>query len=216
MKLIDLLVRDLPKRGGWPEGCVEISQDTDGSVCIWKAHGARSDSGFWGHHSGVGLLQYWSGIHAMSASEDAGESIITREQYEAVLAESKMQWDGEGFPPVGCECEYKDTGTGEWMPVEIKYSSSQIVVFSGRIRFRESAVEISKDVVIDNPQFRPIRSEADKKRAKGVIALSRVDPNVVPFEYGDRLTNGSLIGSSWYELYDAIAAGKVDGIKLED
>lgn len=67
------------------------------------------------------------------------------------------EWDGEGLPPVGCECEYKDTGTGEWMTVEIKYSSSQIVVFSGRISFRDSAVELSKDVVIDKPQFLPIR-----------------------------------------------------------
>lgn len=84
-----------------------------------------------------------------------------------------MKWDGDGFPLVGCECEYKDTGTGEWMPVEIKYSSSQIVVFSGRISFSDSAVELSKDVVIDKPQFRPIRSEAERKRDEAVKEFVR-------------------------------------------
>ena len=31
------------------------------------------------------------------------------------------QWDGTGLPPVGIECEYKDTQTGKWMTVNIKY-----------------------------------------------------------------------------------------------
>lgn len=64
--------------------------------------------------------------------------------------------------------------------------------------------------------FRPIRSEADKKREKGVVALATADPKVAPFTYGEKMTNGELIGSAWYDLYDAIAAGKVPGIKLED
>ncbi|WP_432467059.1 hypothetical protein [Enterobacter roggenkampii] len=142
------------------------------------------------------------------------DEYVTREQYEAALEASKPEWDGEGLPPVGCECEYKDTGTGEWIPVEIKYSSSQIVVFSGRIRFGESAVEISKDVVIDKPQFRPIRSEADKKRENGVLSLAKA-AGAMPFRYGETLSDGELLGSSWYELYDKIAAGEVAGIRID-
>lgn len=30
MKLIDLLVQELPKRGGWPDGVTRIVQDFDG------------------------------------------------------------------------------------------------------------------------------------------------------------------------------------------
>lgn len=35
MKLIDLLVQELPKRGGWPEGVDSIYQDHDGGdFCV--------------------------------------------------------------------------------------------------------------------------------------------------------------------------------------
>ncbi len=35
MKLIDLLVQELPKRGGWPRDALSITQDDDGSLCVW-------------------------------------------------------------------------------------------------------------------------------------------------------------------------------------
>ncbi|SEP40355.1 hypothetical protein [Enterobacter sp. NFIX58] len=146
MKLIDILVRELPDLGGWPPSTESLYQNAKGRLVGTQ-----------------GCIVNTVDMKLSVVAEDTHRS-VTRQQYEATLAASKPEWDGEGLPPVGCECEYKDAGTEEWMPVEIKYSSNQIVVFSGRIRFRESAVEISKDVVIDNPQFRPIRSEADRKR----------------------------------------------------
>ena len=33
MKLIDILVEELPKRGGWPDGVVCFAQDVDGFFC---------------------------------------------------------------------------------------------------------------------------------------------------------------------------------------
>lgn len=48
MKLIDLLVQELPKRGGWPEGAESVVQDADdsefyfftgGSVKMAVSHG---------------------------------------------------------------------------------------------------------------------------------------------------------------------------------
>ncbi|EPO4108704.1 hypothetical protein ACUADT_001097 [Enterobacter cloacae] len=106
------------------------------------------------------------------------------------------------MPPAGCECEYKDIGTGEWIPVEIKYSSSQIVVFSGRISFRDCSVELSKDVVIDKPKFRPIRSEADKKRDEAIDEITRVMGVFAVKEVGK-------------DIYDAIAAGKIPHIRID-
>lgn len=176
MKLIDILVQELPMRGGWPNGSTRCMQ-TDGLYVTFPDIGDHCD------------------FVAKCMAE--GPRIATREQYEAALAASKTDWDGEGLPPVGCECEYKDTGTGEWVSVEIKYSSSQIVVFSGGIRFIESAVEISKDVVIDKPQFRPIRSEADKKKEEAVFAIAE-------------LCRGSASNGHSAELiYDAIKSGKI-------
>ena len=186
MKLIDILVKELPKLGGWPIGADSIYQNAKG------------------HLVGVqGCIVSPVDMEFGVVAEDVHRS-VTREQYEAALTASKSEWDGEGLPPVGCECEYKDTRTGEWMPVDIKYSSSQIVVFSGRIRFRESAVEISKDVVIDNPQFRPIRSEADKKKEEAIKAIDDAQSQVFDQD------------STFSEyLYDTIAAGKIPHIRIE-
>ena len=38
MKLIDLLVKELPKRGGWPHDALSITQDNDGSLCVWNTN----------------------------------------------------------------------------------------------------------------------------------------------------------------------------------
>lgn len=106
------------------------------------------------------------------------------------------QWDGTGLPPVGTECEYKDTQTGKWMPVNIKYASDQVVVLMGCERVWGTLVEIAKDVVIDKPEFRPLRTE----REKAVEKLRQV----------------LNVGRNTYEdaenLYDAIVAGKIDGL----
>lgn len=37
----------------------------------------------------------------------------------------------------------------------------------------------------------------------------------MPFRYGETLSDGELLGSSWYELYDKIAAGEVTGIRID-
>ena len=34
MTLLELLRQELPKRGGWPEGALSITQDNDGSLCV--------------------------------------------------------------------------------------------------------------------------------------------------------------------------------------
>lgn len=107
------------------------------------------------------------------------------------------QWNGTGLPPVGTECEYKDTQTGEWMPVNIKYASDQIVVLMGCERLWGTLVEIAKDVVIDKPEFRPLRTERDK-------AVEQM----IEFH---RNTLGSH-DDSMRQLYDAIVAGKIDGL----
>lgn len=187
MKLIDLLVRELPKRGGWPALIKGIDLPLAGNELItsWKAN--------------TELNQFVSVTY--------GKETITREQYEAAIAAAQQPvWDGEGFPPVGCECERSWCGD-KWLRCTVLFVSDETIVV--KLPTRENAYR-RNDV-----KFRPLRSEADKKRAEGVIALSRVDPSVAPFEYGAKHSDGSLIGPFWYELYDAIAAGKIPHIRIE-
>lgn len=100
MKLIDLLVKELPKRGGWPEVALNATQDKDGEVCF--SSGAVPEFGYAAWEGGD-----WCGneFHTIRASDYAA-AIITRDQYEAALAASKavvghngwINWAGGDCP----------------------------------------------------------------------------------------------------------------------
>ncbi|ELQ6160116.1 hypothetical protein R2281_003883 [Cronobacter dublinensis] len=209
MKLIDLLVQELPKRDGWPDGAACAVQDLTKQICFSSAmEGIQFRNEMWRDGKWQGA---WLNSYVDELAEDYATAIINREQYEAALSAAQQPvWDGEGLPPVGCECE-AIYGRDAWFKVKI------IAHDSGRVIGRWLEGDRNDDLLDYSHQesFRPIRSEADKKRAEGVIALSRVDPSVAPFEYGAKHSDGSLIGPFWYELYDAIAAGKIPHIRIE-
>lgn len=95
--------------------------------------------------------------------------VVTREQYEAALAASKQEWDGEGLPPVGCECEYETKFHG-WQPVRIELIKSEGIAFTWLANSQDynglDCVGVQK-----SGSFRPIRSEEDKKRDEVIEAL---------------------------------------------
>lgn len=210
MKLIDLLVQELPKRGGWLEGALSITQDNDGSLCVWDTNDPHYDGFSWKHHTGNSLMYFWHGEWTMPLASDHKESIVTYWQYKAALALSqKPAWNGKGLPPVGCECEYLDNN-GKWYPVTIKYASDQLVVISGvtRILGVEHGTEIAKDIIIDKPRFRQLRTEAERKRDEAIEAIDWYMPECIPD------TPNEFYHAK--KIYDAIAAGKIPGVKLDD
>lgn len=79
MKLIDLLVKELPKRGGWPGATHALVQNSSG--CIYRAGG------------GPPLLN-------ARRSDDWELAEVTREQYESALADSDgwIEWGGGECP----------------------------------------------------------------------------------------------------------------------
>ena len=83
MKLIDILVRELPERGGWPETASTATQDSDGEICFSSGGKHEYSISSWkgGKWTGDGFMAE----HAI----DYEISIISREQYEAALAASK-------------------------------------------------------------------------------------------------------------------------------
>ncbi|MDU7405656.1 MAG: hypothetical protein E7L15_17590 [Citrobacter portucalensis] len=190
MKLIDLLVQELPKRGGWPDGVSIIEQDSEGQLFEMES-------------------DYCSDFN-LEESDDWLADTVTKQQYETALAASqKPAWGGEGLPPVGCECEWRDRHVG-WLPVKIKYISEQIVVIESPTNLCgvQKLTEIAKDIICDKPQFRPLRTEADKKREAAVEAIDYWMPEFIED------TPNQLYHAK--KLYDAIAAGKIPGVKLED
>lgn len=203
MKLIDLLVQELPKCGGWPDGAeyARVSYFGVGKILV--------DFRF---PDAYGELSYCIGVIArnlIDTGTDVDYHMIRRDSYESALAASqKPAWNGEGLPPVGCKCEYLDNN-GKWYPVTIKYSSDQLVVISGvtKILGVEQGTEIAKDIIIDKPQFRTLRSEAERKHEDVLESICSV-LEMVAQDY-KREDEAKLI-------YEAIAAGKIPGVKLED
>ncbi|ELY2523606.1 hypothetical protein FZH95_00155 [Cronobacter sakazakii] len=221
MKLIDLLVQELPRRGGWPEGVYVIEQNYHGKLF----NGSKPSEPFLFDSEKFEMVDAWR------------EARVTREQYEAALAASqrcvhewipsegrtpsgvlcrkcgdydgpgedeKMKepgqpaWDGDGLPPVGCECEV--SVCGGWEPGRIVFSDENI----GVAYVCESTSSPTLDCVSGFSalkHFRPIRSEADKRRDEAIAALKKLKPQLV----------GELAGY----LYDEIAAGKIPHIRIE-
>lgn len=169
MKLIDLLVLELPKRGGWkPEW--EKACAVDGLV-------AFLESGIW---MPQGCICY------------RGSDKVTREQYEAALAASqKVEWDGVGLPPVGVDAEVSVDGGRTWC-------SYNAVKEHNGIRLVEIG-NFTEEFQSINWLFRPIRSEADKKREEAIEAIASY---ALPYKCGA-------------DIYDAIAAGKIPGVRIE-
>ena len=69
----------------------------------------------------------------------------------AAIAAGKPEWNGEGLPPVGCECEFKANDGGWGIGTVICVGKSRIFWLC-----HEDGDEYTSEV---NPQeFRPIRS----------------------------------------------------------
>lgn len=191
MKLIDLLVQHLGSNGGWPMGAKNCMQScVDGEVMFNSEKNFRS------------------GIH-LPISDDWDKSIVTKEQYEAALAASKKpEWRGEGIPPEGVECEVK-SGKDSWTLCKVVHSSSAGVAF---IYLEELSGESSSMYlgVLDSiphkhaiSYFRPIRTEAERKRDDAIDAIQEC---IMRIPHRDAIAEG---------LWDDIFEGKIPGIRLE-
>lgn len=112
-------------------------------------------------------------------------------------------WNGEGLPPVGCECEFISNDTS-WGPVVVIGMDGDKVVIKPSGETYYGITPSEKQV------FRPTHSEAERKREKAVQALCNAGGGI------GRVDEESGYGSCWFDIYDAIADGKIPGVKLED
>lgn len=216
MKLIDILVRELPRLGGWPEGCDRVVQDCDGLV-KGVAFGCKvtldGNNGVWIRSGGNSPR-----MELVRLSEDSRISIITIKQYEAALAASKVPvWDGEGLPPIGCEVEvYHHPNYG--IPKFSAAPGTQAKVVSHQTTTDGNDVAViywdenggGKSGVFVADCLRPIRTEAERKREDMLRTITHAICSDIPdvgmataYRNAERVLN-------------AIAAGKIPGVKLED
>lgn len=295
MKLIDILVQELPKRGGWLDGVVAITQDLEGELCLWGKSDPFCCDGYWRHPSGAGLCTYWFGDNSMSIADDHASTIVTRTQYESALAKNdgwiewvgggcpvdeaslvqvkyrnekpfhikginpagklawshegvsgdivayrlckqeplnsgligpfssieeciayadkerggeaaaqQPVWNGEGLPPVGCECEISFAGES-YRKCTVLFTSKRTVLVAHETSNDDEDNE--EAFAPEDVQFRPIRSESDKKREEAITRLQ--------VESQSEHWQAPISASQAINIYDAIAAGKIPHIQIK-
>lgn len=140
-----------------------------------------------------------------------------------VIAERRQitepSWSGIGLPPVGCECEFT---LGPYEPDEfddlvgkLPWPGTLVTVVSHKVTGDGHDVAViywdeeggGRAACLVSSCLKPIRSEADKKRDAVIKALDDWFP-----EYTTDIP--SLYHAT--AMYDAIAAGSIPGVKLED
>lgn len=199
MKLIDILVRDLHKFGGWPECATTCNRFNDEATIDFY-----DDEGNWPSDCSTkyGAIALEC-VKPRVMGERIGCETVTREQYEDALAASKPSWDGIGLPPVGMDIEYKFT--------KVKYRSDfsrgKVLAYGMHNVFMEHWSSKNEFIQpLDKIEFRPIRSEADKKRDEAVTAIHDEYFSHAPID---------KVKDVLYALYDAIAAGKIPHIRID-
>lgn len=101
------------------------------------------------------------------------------------------QWDGTGLPPVGTECEFLSNDTTWGKVVIIGYDGDRVV-------FKPSGETYYGIEPSERQIFRPLRTERDK-------AIEQMLSTVTNYN------NTSVVHAAG-QIYDAIVAGKIDGL----
>lgn len=209
-KLIDVLVRELPKLGGWPDKVRAISYNL--AYLKWVVSVVNN--------SGLDDAGYKSIINVLAAIKVDGAVIIelvSREDYEAALAALdnapsrehrtyelhigapiQPSWNGEGLPPVGTVCEYTKPSLTEWTQCTIDYVGASFVVY-------RDCCGIELSGIIGNIAFRPLRSAVAAKRERMAASLHKA-AGAIP---------GS-IGPLYFVLADAIISGAIDDVFVRE
>lgn len=198
MTLLELLVKELHKYGGWPDGAVECVRYVDEATIDFY-----DEDGNWDDDCSLTYGAIAVELVRKKVVSCENER-VTLDEYESALAASqKVEWSGDGLPPVGCECEarYREVDGAEWFFFRcVGVDCGVAFGWAGK-----EAVAIGKG----SYEFRPLRTEADKKRdaaAKEMARHANDDENRM-FDAGLR---------NCLSIYDAIAAGKIPGVKLDD
>ena len=91
---------------------------------------------------------------------------------DADIKKEAPEWDGEGLPPVGCECEMNTRD--DWVRATIVFSDGDIAI--GRIHDGQNT---PSKCDWSRKGFRPIRSEEDR-----LVEQALKDISAEPDEYG--------------------------------
>lgn len=270
MKLIDLLVKELPNRGGWPCGVDAVEQDSEGQLfemesdyCSdfklekcddwiadvvtkqqyeaalaaskavvghnswiqWAGGDCPVDSDAivevkfrwhnqcqynndragdfdWAHTgSSADIIAYR--VHKPDAKSRANDDRMENDLNECIGQDFDIpEWNGGGLPPVGTVC-MANLANG-WTDVKVAYIGDE----GGCREALVFEIKTTKPAWAD--EFRPLRTEAEKLRDEAGLALY----HAINWNAEGEMVSPSRM-EDYKKAYDAIAAGKIPGVKLE-
>lgn len=175
----------------WGGGLIPISTNTfvdvkfnNGDVRLGKIAGEYSWEHVWEDSN---IIAY-----RLHKPQEVARADDESDLNECIGQDAAPVWSGEGLPPVGVECEVSVDGGRSWCTYRaINENNGARLIEIGNF---------TEEFQNNNWIFRPIRSEAVRKREEAVKAIT--------------LTGWCQTAAE--EIYDLIAAGKVPGMKLED
>ena len=135
-------------------------------------------------------------LHKPEIKSRAKDDRLEQDLNECIGASEAQEWSGDGVPPIGCACEMRDS-KGAWLLVVI-ISKSDGFTFGWSYDYRIVLFGDKAD------EFRPLRTEAEKSKSMAIGAMERSWEEVM-----------NKPAQSFEIIYEAIAAGKIPGIKLE-
>lgn len=218
MKLIDLLVQELPKHGGWPEGVNFIAQDSDRTANSGKVYGYTKKP--------INCKDYWADSEAADAygewlftadviADDSKSSVVSRAEYEGDLAAFQQpEWNGEGLPPVGTEVEVMSPRLG-WTKAKVTAITDNWIIaqYEDGIEFAGAHRTVGDDgswVSDYEGLFRRLKTDKEVERElQREATVASLKETLVGTGYG-------LPDQAAGIVLDAIAQGKVSGVKLTD
>ena len=197
MTLLELLVKELPVRGGWPIGSDECRKSPGGPVEFnyigseYSFHTNDVDGNII-HH--VNIREYLMEISGKSEEVSSQQPV----------------WNGEGLPPVGCDVEFCLDTDKYRVHGNIPENGQVVNVVAHKQTTDGNPVAVvywddhggGRAAAFINAAFSPIRTEADRKRDESIEAIRLA-------------TAGADQDKPFNEaIYDAIAAGKIPGVEL--
>lgn len=175
--------------------CGSVTRQRSGESLDWKHDGQ--------YELGAIIAYRLHQLKEVEQTEAEQESALN----ECIGQDTAPVWNGEGLPPVGMEIEYSFAK----VRYRTDFSRGKVLAYGMQNVFMEHWASKNEFIQpLDKIEFRPIRSEAEQKREKAVQALCDAGGG------NGKVDEKDGYGSCWFDVYDAIAAGEIPGVKLED